>query len=231
MTENLQKLGGLASLLMASTFIFGMVIFFTLLDPAGFIEADTDPVQNAGFLVDNQAIISLWYLVIYVVFGVLLVFLAVALHERLKSVAPAKMKIATTFGLIWAGLMFASGMIANIGTSAVVNLYAQNPDQAGLLWLSINSVVTGLGGGNEIVGGLWILVISWVALRAANVLPKGLVYLGLVVGATGIFQTLVADIEALGAIFGLGTIVWFVWVGVYLLKARPSKNSTIERAG
>jgi hypothetical protein len=115
--------------------------------------------------------------------------------------------------------MFASGMIANIGTSAVVSMYAQNPDQAGLLWLSINSVVTGLGGGNEIVGGLWLLLISWLAFKAPGLLPKGLIYLGLLVGAAGVFQTLVSNIEALGAIFGLGLIIWFIWCGIYLLRS------------
>jgi hypothetical protein len=222
MKQNLQKIGGLASLVMASTFIFGMVIFFTLLDAAGFMSADNDPIESAAFLVDNQAIISLWYLVIYVVFGIFLVVLTVALHERLKRASSSLVQVASAFGLIWAGLMFASGMIANVGVSAVVNLYAQSPDQAGLLWLSINSVITGLGGGNEIVGGLWVLLVSWAALKTAGLLPKGLVYLGLIVGATGIFQTLAINIEALGAVFGLGLIVWFIWAGIYLL--RSTKN-------
>lgn len=222
LVHNLQKIGGIASLIMASTFIFGMVIFFTLLDPAGFTAADTDPVQNAAFLVDNHTVIALWYLVIYIVFGIFLVALVIALHEKLKAAAPSLMKAATAFGLIWAGLMFASGMIANVGTSTVVNLYSQNPEQAGFLWVSINSVITGLGGGNEIVGGLWVLLISLTALRMAGTLPKGLVYLGLLVGATGIFQTLVAEIEILGVIFGIGLIAWFIWVGIHLLREPKS---------
>lgn len=207
-------------MIMASTFIFGMVIFFMFLDSSSFIATNSDPVENAAFLVDNHAIVALWYLVIYIVFGIFLVALVIALHERLKAAAPSLMKIATTFGLIWAGLMFASGMIANVGTSAVIDLYVQNPEQAGLLWLSINSVIMGLGGGNEIVGGLWVLLISLVALQITDklLLPKGLVYLGLIVGATGVFQTLITEIEVLDAIFGLGLIIWFVWVGVHLLR-------------
>ncbi len=220
LTYSLQKFGGFASLIMASTFIFGMVIFFMFLDSSSFIATNSDPVENAAFLVDNHAIVALWYLVIYIVFGIFLVALVIALHERLKAAAPSLMKIATTFGLIWAGLMFASGMIANVGTSAVIDLYVQNPEQAGLLWLSINSVIMGLGGGNEIVGGLWVLLISLVALQITDklLLPKGLVYLGLIVGATGVFQTLITEIEVLDAIFGLGLIIWFVWVGVHLLR-------------
>jgi hypothetical protein len=99
--------------------------------------------------------------ILYVVFGVFLVVLALALHERLKAVSSAMVQTATAFGLIWAGLVITRGMIANIGTGVVVDLYGKDPSQAGLVWLAIESVVDGLGGGNEIVGGLWVLLVSW----------------------------------------------------------------------
>ncbi len=44
-------------------------MLFALLVPAGYFAADVDPVQNAAFLADNQAIMYLWYLTIYVVYG------------------------------------------------------------------------------------------------------------------------------------------------------------------
>ena len=86
-------------------------------------------------------------LLIYVVFGVVLVVLALALHARLKDGSPAIMQATTAFGLIWAGLVIASGMIANIGNSAVVDLFSENQDQAVLLWLAISTVQEALGGG------------------------------------------------------------------------------------
>jgi hypothetical protein len=42
-----------------------------------------------AFLANNQAIMYAWSLIIYVVFGVFLVVLALALHERLKAGSPA----------------------------------------------------------------------------------------------------------------------------------------------
>ena len=123
----------------------------------------------------------LWYLTIYVVFGVFLVVLSLALYERLKAGSPAVAQTATAFGIIWAGLVIASGMVANVGTGVVVDLYSRDPAQAASLWLAVNSVVRGLGGGNEIVGGLWVLLVSWAALRAGE-LPRLLNYLGLVLG-------------------------------------------------
>ena len=64
---------------------------------------------------------------ICVVFGVALVVLALALHARLKGGSSALVQIATVFGLIWAGLVIASGMISNIGMNNVVALYAKDP--------------------------------------------------------------------------------------------------------
>jgi hypothetical protein len=111
----------------------GIALLFTLLVPAGYFAADVDPVQNAAFLADNQTVMFVWYLTIYVVFGVFLVALALALYERLKAGSPAMAQTATAFGLIWAGLMFASGMVANIGSGVVVDLYRETNSKRPLL--------------------------------------------------------------------------------------------------
>jgi hypothetical protein len=131
--NSLQKMGGVAALIMAATFVVGIALLFTLLVPAGYFAADVDPVQNAAFLADNQTVMFVWYLTIYVVFGVFLVALALALYERLKAGSPAMAQTATAFGLIWAGLMFASGMVANIGSGVVVDLYRETNSKRPLL--------------------------------------------------------------------------------------------------
>ena len=94
---------------------------------------------------------------------------------------------ATVFGLIWAGLIIASGMIFNIGMDNVVDLFGTDPAQAATVWLAIESVFEGMGGGNEIVGGIWILLVSWAALRAGE-FSRILNYLGLVLGVAGILS-------------------------------------------
>jgi hypothetical protein len=77
--NGLQKVGGVAALIMAATFMFGMALFFILLMPAGYLAADLDPMQNVAVLADNQTVMFVWYLTIYVVFGVFLVVLALGL--------------------------------------------------------------------------------------------------------------------------------------------------------
>jgi hypothetical protein len=215
--KGIQGAGGVAALIEAATFIVGFVVFLTLLESEGYGAAATTAEANAAFLADNQGLMYAWNFIIYVLFGIALVVLALALHERLKNRMPGLMPIATAFGLIWSGLVIASGMVANIGASAVVDLYETDPAEAGALWRSLDFVASGLGGGNEIVGGTWVLLISWAA-RHVGAFSKPLSSLGIVIGVSGII-TAVPALQAVGAIFGLGLIAWFIWVGIVMLRA------------
>jgi hypothetical protein len=219
--NDLQKMRGVAALIEAATFVVGFALYATLLASADYGSLDVDPVQNVAFLADNQAIMYAWHLIIYVAFGVFLVVLVLALHERLKAGSPAMVQTATAFGLIWAGLVIASGMVANIGAGIVVDIYGDDPVQAASVWLALNFVVEGLGGGNEIVGGLWVLLVSSAALRTGG-LPRTLNYLGVVIGVAGLLTVVPALGELGGAIFGLGSIAWFVWLGIVMLRGSQS---------
>ena len=224
--NSLQKMGGLAALYEAVAYVLGIVFFIFIVD----YSADADPVQTVALLIDNQVSMTIMTLFVFVIFSVFLVVLALALYERLKDRSPAVAQTATVFGLIWAGLVVASGMIFIIGMNNVVALYEQDPAQAVTVWLAIDSVFDGIGGGVELVGGLWILLVSWAALRA-GVLPRVLNYLGLAIGLVGIL-TVVPVFEILTDIFGLSQIVWFVGLGVTMLRGGPSpaveKSDTFE---
>jgi hypothetical protein len=219
-----QRMGGIAALIMAATWLVGFAVLLGVLTPAGYYEAGVDAVQRVAILADNQAVASVGYLVPFVVWGLLQVVLALALYDRLKARAPAVAQTATAIGLIWAGLVIASGLVANVGIAAVVALYAHDPAQAGSAWQAIETVVLGLGGGNEIAGGVWVLLIGWTALRAGE-LPRALNYVGIVAGVAGILTVVpvfggLGGVEILGLVFGLGLIVWFVWLGIVMLRAR-----------
>jgi hypothetical protein len=155
-------------------------------------------------------------IVIYILFGIVLVPLALALRERLASCSSAIVTAATAFGIIWATLVIGTGMIANIGLKTV-DLQDSDPAGAASVWSTLDAVQNGLGGGNEIVGGLWVLLISWAALHSRR-LPAVLSYLGVASGAAGLF-TIVPAFEAVGAVFGLGLIVWFAWLWVVMIRA------------
>jgi len=214
--NNLQELGGISALIEAALYVVGFGLFLTVLDSSNYV----GPAQHVVFLVENRAAMFIANLLIYVVFSVFLVVLALALYKRLEAEAPEIMLVATAFGLIWAGLVIASGMIANIGMSTVVSLYSKDPEQAASLWLAIGTMQEGLGGGNEIVGGLWVLLLSWAAIRTGG-LPRVLNYLGVVIGLAGIL-TVVPTFDVLMDVFGLGQIVWFAWLGIVMLRGNPS---------
>jgi hypothetical protein len=138
------------------------------------------------------------------------------------------MGATTAFGLIWAGLVIASGMIATIATGVVVDLFATDPAQATTVWLAVSPVIDGLGGGNEIVGGIWTLLVSVVALRT-RALHRVLNYVGLVVGTAGILSAIPVLGEIGGGIFGLTQIVWFVGLGILLLRASQREATSAPR--
>jgi hypothetical protein len=218
-TNGLQKAGGVAALTQAIVYLVAMVLFLGILIPAGY-GASADPMQNVAFLADNQTAVYVVNVLVYVASSVLVAVLALALHDLLKASSPVLTQTATAFGLIWAGVLMATAMIASIGLSTVVDLYGQDPAQAASLWMAIEVVQEGLGGGTEIVGGIWVLLVSLAALRA-RVLPRVLNYLGAVIGAAGIVSV-VPVLGGLVDLFGLGAVVWFAWLGLVLLRTNPS---------
>jgi hypothetical protein len=162
-------------------------------------------------------------LLMYVFFGVFLIVLSLALYDRLKSVAPAMMQVAAVIGMIWAGSLIASGMVANAGIAPVVTLYAKDPAQAAMSWQIIETVASGLGNGNgEILGGLLTLLVSLAALRGGG-FPKALNILGLLVGLVGIISLIPGLTNLLTGVFGLCQIIWFVWLGIILLRENPTQ--------
>ncbi len=217
--KDFQKMGGIAALIGAATNLLALVVYLTVLAPTGY--GSDDPGQIVAFLADNQAFMRVWYLIIYVVFGVGMVFLSLALHERLKPGSPVRAQVVTTFGLIWAVLVIVNGTLSITNLSTVVKLYGENAAQAATVWLTLDSVETGLGGGGgeTMVNALWLLLLSWATMRARE-LPRVVNYLGVVICAAGILSVVLASL-GLSAVYGLGLIIWFVWLGIVMLRRSP----------
>jgi len=58
-------------------------------------------------------------------------------------------------------------------------------------------------------------------------LHKVLNYLGVAVGVAGIIS-IVPALDIFIYIFALGQIVWFIWLGIVLLRSNPGKKATNE---
>jgi hypothetical protein len=219
------RAGAIGALTAAATFVFGIALFVTSM--SDYTEGDPTPGESVDFVATHQGTLFAWYLVIFLVFGVAIIPLARSLHRRLADVSPQLADIGAVFAYIWAGLMFATGMISNIGITAVVDLDETDPAAAEALWSSIDTVTEGLGGGNELVGGLWIMLVS-IAAWGSGRLPTGLNVLGITSAAAGLI-TLVPGLSDVGMVFGLGSIAWFAWTGIVLLR-HPATTQVADAA-
>ncbi|MBK8935440.1 MAG: DUF4386 family protein [Chloroflexi bacterium] len=129
----------------ALAYIIGFVGFIAIVNVGGI----ADPLEKVAAIVENQGLLTALHLIVYVAWGAALVVLSLALHERLDGKKSALARTATAFGIIWAVLVIASGMIYNVGMETVVGPQASNPEQAATVWLAIESVSNGLGGGGS----------------------------------------------------------------------------------
>jgi hypothetical protein len=218
-----QKLGGFAALYLAAAYLVAMPFFLLFVKYPSVV----DPAKKVALLVANLGSMRVMYLITYVVFGVVLAVLALALYPRLKDGAPILAQAATAVGFIWAFALVASGMIFNAGMTTVVGLHETSPVQAVAAWQAIEPVAEGLGSGSggELLGGLWVLLVSVAALRTRG-LPKALNWLGVAIGAAGVLSVVPA-LQDLKYGFGSLQIVWFVWLGIAMLRtparaARPA---------
>ncbi|MCB0637039.1 MAG: DUF4386 family protein [Lewinella sp.] len=220
-THQLQRIGGWSALIEAGAYLFGFVVLALFLTPDN--AADLTATEKLAFVLDKRLLHQVWMLIIYVVFGVALVPLVTALHERLRQHDDLRLRFGTLFGYIWVVLVIASGMIANLGLDTVARIYPGDPRQATTVWIALEGVQNGLGGGVEIVGGLWVLLLSWVGLRTGE-LSRFINYLGLLVGLVGIL-TAIPGLSGLGAAFGLLQISWFALIGLRLLRQPAPKQA------
>ena len=210
-----QKAGGAAAVYIALALLAAMPYFLLVVDYMGARTA----AEKVALIAANHASMYAMYLATYVFYGIALGALAFALYDRMKDRAPAAMRAATAIGLLWSFALVASGMIFNYGMTTIVGLAATDQGQAQATWLAIESVAQALGGaGGEILGGLWILLVSLVALRS-GALPKFLGWFGAAVGAVGL-ASVVPPLRDASIAFGLLLIAWFVWVGAVLMKTK-----------
>ncbi len=215
----LQTLGGLAAFTCAATYLFGFTLLVTLLAPLGFGSSDIDAHAVVGFIEANPAILILWNTVIYILNALALAVLVVAIHARLRLKTPGWAAVTRAFGLIWATLVIGAGMIANVAVEQDARLAPVDLDRAVMLWETLHAVELGLGGGNEIAGGVWIGCVSIAGLIARS-LGKVTVVVGLLTGSGGLLTLFPAIGDIAGAVFGLSGIAWFIAVGLALALRR-----------
>lgn len=205
--------GAIAVFGMALCYISMAVIFFGLITlPAGL-----DPLGRLQYLLQQHyLLVAIGYGIGYLLFGVLLAILLQALRQVIADAQSAVAGLAERFGQVWLVLMMASGMVALISMDMTLRLLDSSTEQALALHNSYQLLTNALGGGIELVGGIWALLLSLAGLKHP-ILPKSLHRLGIIVGSLGI-ATVLHTLPYLKDAFGITQFIWFIWLGVALLR-------------
>ncbi|NTU78385.1 MAG: DUF4386 family protein [Chloroflexales bacterium] len=214
-----QHVGGIAALYLAAAYLATMPYFLLVLD----YQHAVDPAAKLALLVTHQGSLYAFNLLAYVVFGLVLTVLVLALHDRLTGETPAMARVVAGWGIIWSCLLIASGTASNMGMEYVVRLHVTDTAGAAAAWQTIESMVNGMGGaGGEALGGSWVLLVSLAGLSSRH-LPRALNWLGLATGIVGLASN-IPSLRESAAVFGLLQIVWFVWLGIVLLRTQQGES-------
>lgn len=210
-------IGSGAAFVCAITYLMGFAFLVTILAQLGFGTNEINIPAVIQFIADDPLVLIAFNTIIYVVNALALALLVVALYSRLSPKVPEFAVFSLTLGTMWATLVLGAGMVANV-TVERVHALALNPEAAAELWNIMHAVELGLGGGNEIAGGAWILIVS-LASFSARIFSPFSKFLGAITGFSGFITIIPIFGEIAGVIFGLGGIVWFIAMGVELLRA------------
>lgn len=212
--NSLRIAGATSALLVAFIYLLGFAIFFSVLDPGQTLTHD----ESVQFLIENRSILLPTMFVLYVLAGFSLLIVVQSLAGEIKDQMPWQSQTALIIGSIWSAMVIIAGFVYLTGMQVVFSLYPENAEQALVLELVVNTVFESLGGGNELIGGVWTVLISYLLLSETPDY-KSLHLFGVLVGTAGIVSVVPILAEAV-TLFGLGQIFWFVGLGVRFLKKK-----------
>jgi hypothetical protein len=213
--KNLQKAGGVCAVIAALMYVFAMGLVVSRLKPMA--DASLGFQEYMAFLIANKTLVFIWHLSMYLINGACLVVVALAIHERLDNGAPRLAKIASAFGFIWIALVLLSGLIVNFGNEALITLHGKNQGQAESLKNALDTITLGIDSSDKLLGGLWIGLASLAAFRC-KAFPRVFSIFGMVIGAVGLVGTMVPALTSISYLFGIGAIVWWLAIGITMLR-------------
>ena len=119
----LMRIGGLAALLCAATYMAGFALLLTVLAPLGFGTSQIDASAVVSFIDARPAVLMVWNGLIYVLNALALAVLVVALAQVLGRAVPGWAAVTQALGLIWSALVLGAGMIANVAVERAARFW------------------------------------------------------------------------------------------------------------
>lgn len=219
--NNLQKAGGISAIISSFSYIFAIGLYLTLMMPLA--NPNLGIHEYMAFLIPMKSLVFIWTFSMYIIYGVSLVVLVLALYERFKMTSPRIALIASSFGCIWTSFVLLSGFINIWGNEALITLYGKNPDQAETFKNALTFITLGIDSSDRFLGSLWIGLVSFASFRNKT-FPKILNIFGLILGFGVLLVGLIMPVNDTNAslLFGFGTIVWWLILGINMVKKDPS---------
>jgi len=215
--HNLSQLtffAGLAFIGMALCYITLFVIYGAVLSTP----FDATTAQKITYIIEHKTLFNLTYILGYVAFACLLCFCVYVTNCLYQQASKTTMAMASLFGYFWMLVLLCTGMIGISSNELLASQNLTNPTAAEVIFHTRTLMTESLGGGIEFIGGVWLILLAAVCLRH-KLLSKPLAIFTLVKGLIGVVTLFCAD-TLLRELFGITGIIWFIWMGIALVKKR-----------
>lgn len=229
--NDFQKIGGVASFIQAALLIGVIVLAITAFPAIGLTVNDLT-VGSSKFLEATAKYPAIFASLDFalVAGAVVILVLALVLHERWQSRSLRLANLVVAAALVLATFRIATGLTMFIGTPRIVDLYGQDQAQALTAYAALSAVTAGLEEGSRFAIGVFTILVGWAALSARD-LQRPFAYFAFVVGVDQLLEVFVRPLAPVfGPAAGIGGIVLYVWLGVLLVRSRSVVPSESRQA-
>ncbi|KYN82461.1 hypothetical protein ATY35_19585 [Vibrio cidicii] len=188
------------------TFVFGIYIYFSSFD--FLINERLTSLSSIVKIVDQIDKYIIWNLMVYFIYGVFLLSSSVAMY-LLSSGKNKFLRLIFIFtGTIWSCWMFVSASIAIETVQYISEIVFINEKLAVETWNTIRILLEAFGGGNEILGGFWVILFS-LLIKIDGIISIVCRNVGFLVFFIGI-ATAFTNSNYVESLFGIAIITWFL---------------------
>ncbi|MEZ4195645.1 MAG: hypothetical protein R3B53_04650 [Candidatus Paceibacterota bacterium] len=184
------------------SYIAGIFVYLQLLQ----YDSATSASEQIDIIGNNPVLVHITTLHIYIIFSFGIILLATYLYLRLKEKQPILGLLSLITGVIWATILIASGFISMGLTTLLMNGTAAS--ELVFAWQAIDIISNALGGGNELMGGVFTGLLS-LAMYKARFSSMVTNILGALVFIGGTISALPYLTDIGIGIFVISQILWF----------------------
>jgi len=212
-TTAMSTYGAFALIGMALCYLALIIIYGVFVGPA----PSNDIADKIAYLLEHKQLVQFTYIIGYLLFACLLTVVIQAINTRHKS---NLITIASMFGFCWIVVLFSAGMMGITSLELLSNLDKAQLTESKVIYYSNLLLVESLGGGIELLGGLWVGLLGVYAWQQKSISNSFAIF-SLIKGSIGI-ATVFTSADILRDLFGLTGVIWFLWLAKTLLTNKKA---------